>query len=203
MYTSGISPAGRENSQELAISGFGDSFAEAEISWVQNSNNSRIWRSLSFVLAIAIPMLVFTVPARGSFEPTLTADNILALSNRDRGRIGLLPLRLDARLQKAALEKARDILENDYFSHISPSGTAPWDFIRNQGFKYLYAGENLALNYTSPYELVDDFLKSPSHRENLLSPFFSEIGIAVVRGNFNGKPAVITVQLFASPAAGQ
>lgn len=192
-----------ENSQELAISDFRDSFAKTEISFVQNSNNSRVWRSFSLVLAIVIPLLVFSIPARGSFELTLTADNILALSNRDRGQIGLPPLRLDARLQKAALEKARDILENNYFSHISPSGTAPWDFIRNQGFKYLYAGENLALNYASPYELIDDFLKSPSHRENLLSPFFSEIGIAVVRGNFNDKPAIITVQLFAAPAAGQ
>ena len=108
---------------------------------------------------------------------------------------------MNAKLQLAAEEKARHILQNGYFAHNSPEGIKPWDFIKNAGFAYDFAGENLALNYTSSYELEKDFLASPDHRDNLLSPLYSETGVAVVSGTFKGEPAVITVQMFATPAS--
>lgn len=180
----------QEFSGELIISDFG---------YIRQ--NPSLLKALSgSLIAVLVPLVFFSIPARGSSELALTPDNILELTNQDRMREGLSPLRFDARLQAAAMEKAQDILDNDYFSHISPTGIAPWDFIRDQGFRYIYAGENLAINYTSPYELVNDFLQSPSHRENLLSPFYSDIGIAVATGIQSGRPAIVTVQLFATPS---
>lgn len=157
----------------------------------------------SMKLVLIFTMLLSAVllhPDQGDAEVSLSSENLIGVVNQDRTRYGLSPLAPNEKLNKAAKAKADDILKNGYFSHYSPQGTAPWDFIRGQGFIYSFAGENLAINYTNSYELQKDFLASPSHRDNLLSPDFSDIGIAVVPGIYNGQKAVITVQMFASPA---
>lgn len=154
------------------------------------------WKVIVFLTAFALATTL--VPGKNAEEPGLTSGNLLEIMNQDRTRYGLGPLTLNIKLERAALAKARDILENSYFAHTSPLGYKPWDFIKNQDFRYSFAGENLALNYTNIYELEKDFLESESHRENLLSPLFSEVGIAVVQGLYQGRPAVVTVQLFAS-----
>lgn len=187
-----------QGSQEALITDIRGNFPAVQF-FPRGRDLSNLWKGLSLVLAVIVPLLFWSIPAHSAFEFTLTPQNILELSNQDRIKLGLAPLHFDARLQKAAAAKAQDILKNDYFAHISPTGALPWDFVRNAGFNYSFAGENLAINYTSPYELVNDFLASPSHRENLLSPFFSDIGIAVISGNYNGAPATITVQIFGTP----
>ena len=136
----------------------------------------------------------------------LTVGLVGAFSAGARGALGfeapehrLLPLRINVSLSNAALSKAKHMLEYGYFSHTSPGGLKPWDFIRQEKISYAFAGENLARGYASAYELQADLLKSPSHRENLLSPIFSEIGIAVLKGTLHGDAVIITVQLFATP----
>ncbi len=154
---------------------------------------------VSRILLVATVLLFALVswPKTAALEPVLTAENMLLLINQDRQETGSTALTLNSQLQQAALLKAQDILAHNYFAHISPSGTTPWDFIKKTGLPYTFAGENLALNYLSAYELENDFLKSPSHRENLLSPLFSQIGMAVVPGAYQGQNAIIIVQMFA------
>lgn len=150
-------------------------------------------------------LLIFSVslawPKQVSYEVSLSPENLLYLANQDREKQGLRPLRMNARLSRAAYGKAEHMLRHAYFAHTSPEGVEPWDFIRAQNFDFAFAGENLAMNYASSYELENDFMNSPSHRENLLSPMFSETGIAVLEGEFQGRPAIVTVQVFASPAS--
>lgn len=143
------------------------------------------------ILSIFLGVIAFA-PSKEANYSTLTSNNLLLLINQDRGALGLVPLKYSPVLEGAALLKARDILEKNYFAHLSPTGDKPWDFLKKVGFRYSFAGENLARGYTSVYELENDFLKSPTHRENLLSPLFSETGIAIVKN--------ITVQMFAAPA---
>lgn len=186
------------NSQELAISDVSLILATADYSSSPPRRQKFLFKSL---LIITVVLFAFVyLPPKEAVNSTLTDQNLLLLANQDRVKNGLTPLRPSLQLQKAAGAKARDILEKDYFAHTSPAGLEPWDFIKSEGFAYTYAGENLAINYTSAYELQNDFLKSQSHRENLLSPLFSEVGIAVLEGSYRGQPAVITVQMFASPA---
>lgn len=149
------------------------------------------------------PAVLFAWPRQSALEYNLSPDNILAIVNHDRENLGLNPLRMNARLSRAAYAKAEHMLRNAYFAHTSPNGIEPWDFIKEQSFKYSFAGENLAMNYTSSYELENDLLHSPSHRDNLLSPVYSEMGIAVVEGELDGQTAVLTVQMFGSPAPDQ
>lgn len=150
-----------------------------------------------FLVVLLAGFSLVSLPREGAVEQSLTGNNLLALVNQDRIREGMVPLLENAKLRQAAEAKARYILQNGYFAHTSPEGVTPWDFIKATGFAYAFAGENLALNYTSSYELEKDFLQSPGHRKNLLSPLYSETGIAVVSGMFKGEPAVVTVQMFA------
>ena len=151
------------------------------------------------VVLLALFFTTLHSPKALTAQPNLDSEALLVVLNQDRLKYGLDPLKADNVLQIAAEAKARDILSRSYFAHVSPDGTEPWDFIKDAGFKYSFAGENLAINYESALELQNDFMNSPNHRENLLSPLFSEIGIAVARGEFRGKKATITVQMFASP----
>ncbi len=151
------------------------------------------------LIATIILFSAIYLPSREANQANLTSGNLLSALNQDRLKNGLPPLVENRQLQSAALAKAHDILARHYFAHTSPSGLQPWDFIKQAGLAYLFAGENLAINNTNTDELERDFLKSPSHRENLLSPLFSEVGIAVVSNKSNGQNAVVTVQMFGSP----
>lgn len=168
----------------------------------QNSKNSlpRRQAGWKFLIVLAVVCGGFLLsPAESSSEGSLSSSSLIALVNEDRLRDGLNPLQENALLKQAAQAKAEHILENSYFAHTSPAGVEPWDFIKDTGLKYAFAGENLAINYTNSFELHHDFLASPTHRANLLSPWFSEIGIAVIEGQYQGRRAVVTVEMFASP----
>lgn len=156
-----------------------------------------VWKTL-VVFTILLFSLVY-LPRYEASETKLTGTNLLNALNADRLRNGLTPLEENPQLLRAAYAKAQDILKNNYFAHTSPTGVKPWDFIKSEGFAYAFAGENLAINYQNAQELEQDFLKSPSHRENLLSPLFSAVGIAVVKGVSRGQSAIVTVQMFAAP----
>lgn len=151
------------------------------------------------ILTVLLFSLLYA-PLAQTAEVSLGAESILSVLNQDRIKYDLSPLSANAKLAEAARAKAQDILKHSYFAHTSPAGIQPWDFIKNADFTYSFAGENLALNYTSAFELQNDFMNSAAHRENLLSPLFSDIGIAVMEGIYQGKRAVITVQMFGSPA---
>lgn len=157
-----------------------------------------LWKVL--VVASVLLFSLTLAPKSGASEKSLTAENLLALLNQDRLAANLSPLKANARLTAAAQAKAANMLQNNYFAHTSPSSLKPWDFIRAAGFDYSFAGENLAINYNNSYELEHDLLASPSHRENLHSANFTDIGIAILRGAYQGQEAVITVQMFARPA---
>lgn len=158
------------------------------------------------IVKILIMLTVFLFSAislpkqEAKVEPVLTSESLLNIVNQDRIKSGLSPLRQNFKLQRAAKAKALDIFKNNYFAHISPQGIEPWDFIKKEGLPYKLAGENLAINYINPYELESDFLQSASHRNNLLSPLYTDLGIAVVEGIYHSERTVVTVQMFAAPA---
>jgi hypothetical protein len=87
-----------------------------------------------------------------------------------------------------------------YFAHDSPTGITPWHWFREVGYTFLYAGENLAINFIDATEIRDAWLASPTHRANLLDVKFKEIGMATVSGVYKDGPAIYVVQMFGTPA---
>lgn len=158
------------------------------------SQKVRYFIPLFVIVWIFLVCETLPVQAKG-----ITPENVLTLVNESRVEAGLPILSLNATLSQAADAKASDMLKGDYFAHTSPTGKSPWYWIKRSGYRYRSAGENLAINYYSAEEQHAAWMKSETHRANILSPKFEEIGIAMAEGKINGATSLLVVQVFASP----
>lgn len=131
----------------------------------------------------------------------LVKSKIIAQTNVQRYNNGTLPPLIEnPQLASAAFAKATDMFLNQYFEHVSPSGAGPGELVKNHGYAYIVSGENLILgNFKDEADLVQRWMDSPGHRDNILNDRFTEIGVAVVKGLYEGKIAWIGVQEFGLP----
>jgi uncharacterized protein YkwD len=130
-------------------------------------------------------------------NPLITQAGTIKWTNINRNENGLPALEENEKLDAAAAEKAKDILEKQYFDHVSPSGKSPQDLVEEAGYTYISTGENLAMgNFANDQELLDAWMASPGHRENILQKGFREIGVAVLLGEYEGKKTWVAVQEF-------
>lgn len=129
-----------------------------------------------------------------SVNSNLTANEqeVFNLINKKRTDAGLSALKIDNELQRVARIKAQDMVDNNYFSHTSPTYGSPFDMIKNFGISYRTAGENLAGN-SSNSGAVEAWMNSEGHRANILNGSFNYTGVAVVTSPKYGK---IYVQMF-------
>ncbi len=130
------------------------------------------------------------------YASNIEVSSLLRYTNERRAQIGLKPLTLNKELSEAAFNKANHMFSDGYWAHVSPGGTKPWDFILSEGYDYIYAGENLAKNFSNSSDVVQAWYDSPTHRDNLLSPNYDDIGFAVVNGTLDGYETTIVVQMF-------
>lgn len=130
------------------------------------------------------------------YAANISPNEVIRLTNEKRQAAGLLPLEANSTLSAAAQAKGADMLNKGYWAHTAPDGTTPWKFFTDFGYKYRYAGENLARDFSNPASAVEAWMASPTHRENLLSSKYKEIGVAVVEGNLAGVETTIIVQFF-------
>lgn len=148
------------------------------------------------ILGLSVSIGKKEYPAVLSISANISIQDLLKDTNAQREAQGLTPLRLDPELSNAAAAKAQHMFHGNYWAHIAPDGTTPWFFIKNAGYEYLYAGENLARGYTTAPEVVDAWMASPSHRENILSPQYNDVGFAIATGSLTGSDTVLVVQMF-------
>jgi hypothetical protein len=132
------------------------------------------------------------------YAAQISPEEVISLTNQKRAAVGLLPLTENTTLSQAAQAKGSDMLTKGYWAHVAPDGTTPWQFFQNFGYKYRYAGENLARDFADANSAVEAWMNSSSHRENLLSPQYREIGVAVVEGRLTGVETTLIVQFFGS-----
>ena len=131
---------------------------------------------------------------------SISPEEVIRLTNEQRLQNGLNMLTENSTLSSAAQAKGTDMLNKGYWAHFAPDGTSPWSFFINFGYRYTFAGENLARDFCSASDAVRAWMNSPSHKENILSPNYKEIGIGVVQGNLSGSDTTIIVQFFGSRA---
>lgn len=129
---------------------------------------------------------------------SMSIQDLLNDTNIQREANGVAPLKMNSELTRAAQMKAKDMFAKNYWAHVSPDGTTPWVWIKDSGYEYLYAGENLARGYNSSSDVVTAWMNSPTHRENLLSPHYTDIGFAVSSGTLTGSNTILVVQEFGS-----
>jgi hypothetical protein len=131
-----------------------------------------------------------------SISPSQVAD----ATNAERAKVGLPPLTINERLNQAATAKAAHMFQNDYWAHVAPDGTTPWVFIKNVGYAYSVAGENLARDFNDTESMIVAWMASPTHKANIIHNKYSQIGIAVVNGKLQGVETTLVVQMFGSPS---
>ncbi len=161
---------------------------------------------LTFGMIPTAPAYATTVPATvqlqttAETEPDLSAQAFLFETNQIRLSAGRAPLALNQALMRAAESKAADMLTRGYWDHFRPGDNkAPWDFIRESGYFYSVAGENLARGFKSAHGITAAWYNSPSHRANLLSDRYSDVGFATVETTDTaGQVQLVTVQMFGS-----
>ncbi len=127
-----------------------------------------------------------------TYGATSEEIELLRLINEQRTQNGLSELKFDAELQKVAKMKAQDLVDNNYFSHNSPTYGSPFEMMKSFGITYKAAGENIAGNPTLE-GAVTAWMNSEGHRANILSNAYNYTGIGVVNSQKYGK---IMVQMF-------
>ncbi|NCN03960.1 MAG: hypothetical protein GW942_02705 [Candidatus Pacebacteria bacterium] len=133
------------------------------------------------------------------FASSITPAQVMELTNAERANAGLPPLTLNSKLTGAALSKGQDMFNDQYWAHVAPDGKQPWSFISENGYSYRVAGENLARDFSNSSDMMAAWMRSPTHKANIVNNRYQEIGIAVIDGVLGGHETTLVVQMFGSP----
>ncbi|ADL11619.1 CAP domain-containing protein [Acetohalobium arabaticum] len=112
---------------------------------------------------------------------TSAEAEMLQLLNQERTQRGLEPLQVDLRLVQVARAKSQNMIDEDYFAHQSPTLGSPFDMMQALNISYDFAGENIAGAGTVA-RAHKHLMESPGHRENILRPRFTHVGIGIIEG---------------------
>jgi hypothetical protein len=147
-------------------------------------------------------MIFFTLSPQFAKASGLDAARIIQLINVERSKAGLSALDLSPVLAQAATVKSSDMANYQYFSHFRPSDNKRGiSFISDSGYTYQSAGENLAVYFESETDLVKAWMSSPTHKKNILSNSYSQTGVGVTQGVYQGYGTSYVAQFFAKPLA--
>jgi hypothetical protein len=152
------------------------------VSFVLANAQSILWLNIDWLISAVLPAVVV--------EET----------NEERADGAIRPLTRNATLDRAAQLKAEHMAEIGYFAHYAPDGTSPWHWFRSVNYPFVHAGENLAVHFNDSQEVVEAWMDSPTHRANIMNGNYTEIGIGVAKGRFEGHNTVFVVQMFGTPA---
>ncbi|QRG65225.1 CAP domain-containing protein [Brevibacillus choshinensis] len=115
-------------------------------------------------------------------DASAVMKQVANLVNQERAKAGLKPVELDASLNKVAQAKAADMSNNNYFDHTSPTYGSPFDMMKQFGVSYMTAGENIAMGQRTADEVMNQWMNSEGHRQNIMNPSFTKIGVGYVNG---------------------
>jgi hypothetical protein len=171
-----------------------------------NNRRPHLWSYEVFALILLVvaciemgAFLTATLTGRAMLASVLPAT-LIDLTNTERVQSLESGLIYSEVLTQAAQAKANDMAEHQYFAHTSPSGVEPWYWFQQAGYAYKHAGENLAIDFTDSDQVVAAWMNSPKHRENILNQSYTQIGIAMAQGQYEGHSTTYVVQFFGTPA---
>ncbi len=110
-------------------------------------------------------------------------EKVLNLVNAERAKNNLFPLKLNTELSDMARLKCQEMRDLDYFSHISPVYGTPFEMLKNFSINYKAAGENIGKGQKTPEAVFAAWMNSDTHRGNILSPSFTEVGIGFAQSD--------------------
>ncbi len=126
-------------------------------------------------------------PSTPTTQNTTISDfeqQVVNLTNAERTKAGLAPLKIYSPLMDVAEAKSLDMAKNNYFSHTSPTYGSPFDQIKAAGISYRAAGENIAQGQRTPQQVVQAWMDSPGHRQNIMNASYTHIGVGFVENGY-------------------
>jgi hypothetical protein len=156
---------------------------------------------LIYLACLLVAFASYFAVSKEAAASQITSQKITELVNESREQEGFKDLKENDILNKIAQSKLNDMVENKYFAHTSPNGLTPWYWFEKNNYDYKYAGENLAMNFTTAESQHKAWMDSPTHKKNIMNPLFQEIGVAVGAGEINGKTVILSVQEFGTLAS--
>lgn len=153
------------------------------------------FKLISSLLGILIGIFLFPQIA---FLSEITPEKIIELTNSERLKLNLNNLTANHLLTKAAYKKGQAIIDSNTFQHnINKKKFSKW--IKNVGYKYSYIGENLAIDFITSEGVINAWLKSKTHKRNMLNSVYEETGVAVIKNKFLNENTILIIQIFGSP----
>lgn len=136
-----------------------------------------------------------------AYATNVNRADLYSQTNAFRTANGLGVLALDSQLNQAAQAKAEHMIANNYWAHVAPDGTTPWYFFDSVGYVYVNAGENLAYGFRTSAEVVQAWMDSPSHRDNVLGNY-KDVGFGYMDGaNYQGGQYTVVVAMYGTRQA--
>lgn len=163
-----------------------------------------IFYSLSAILFKAILVItVMVLPIEAWLTPDILVEQsrkVISLTNTIRKNLNLALLTESPPLNQAAYQKAEDMLLSQYFSHIGPDSKTLADWLKQTKYNFTSAGENLAMGFASPEEVVNGWTRSQTHYQNMIDPDFEEIGVGMISGLYAQVDTTLVAEYFGAPA---
>lgn len=177
------------------------------IPFEKNNNRAQLLKPFGLVFLFTIYLanqyflktIAYLKPGVLGYSSEITVEKVLSQTNSYRIKNNLPILKLNSLLNSSAKAKAENMFSLGYWAHNAPDGSNPWYFFKQAGYSYSFAGENLAKDFYDTESLMQAWINSSTHRSNIISDKYQEIGIAVVNGILNGYQTSIVVQHFGTP----
>lgn len=136
------------------------------------------------------------VPAIEIVSPSISGSQIISLTNQMRAEAGLSGVTYNAKLARSAQLKAEDMAKYSYFAHENAEGQRLAYWLSVVGYGYKFAGENLAVGFSTAQGAMNGWKKSPTHYANIVKPEYQELGVGVAAGVYKGEAVTFVVQHF-------
>lgn len=161
-----------------------------------------LYATSAIIVKILVVIFVLGLPMSAWTSPDVLrsySTEIIKLTNQIRKEVGVGLLTENIKLSQAAYAKAEDMLTQEYFSHNGPDGQTLANWLAKYKYAYTVAGENLAVGFNNPSEVMAAWEKSKTHYANIVDADYSQIGVGVVSGEFEGTEQLLAAQFFGLP----
>ncbi len=160
--------------------------------------------SLAFIKVFLVSLVLF-VPMDVYSSPVFLQEEkmrIIELINEKRDELGVPKVDIHDKLNRSSYAKAKDMSAESYFSHKGPNGESLKGYLDYVGYDFILAGENLAVGFYNAQDIVDAWVDSPSHYENLIEEGYQDTGLAVHSGVYKNKQTFFVVSHYGQPVDG-
>jgi len=194
----GLNPRGPGKLKDLFIPHAGNNFKPQAL----HLRRLLFHATTAVLIKVLLIGFILVLPMEAWLTPDILVEQgkkIIALTNEIRANLSLPVLAESGMLNQAASDKASDMLLNQYFAHTGPDSKSLKDWLKNINYSYAVAGENLAMGFSSPEDVVNGWSRSQTHYQNMIDPDFSQIGVGLAAGLYQKYDTTFVAQYLATP----